>query len=569
MLEGRDQSCNMTEGARPWHGVYTDKEKAFRFGADGPAGFDEFLAALSAFGPRPCCSIALPNGSSATMTYAEVAARSDDFARFLIDRRDLRPGEVVAIQAPNCLAYVVALFGTLKAGGIVSNVNPLYTPTETLHQLDDCGARILVGADVFADRIAEIAAARPRLEIVLASLFEFFPVPRRAIYTAVLRHVKKALPKALFAHTPFRSALKAGARSRAAIEGRIRPGSEVSFYQYSGGTTGRSKGVELTAAGLLGNIEQCALFSDPVTPGDHHSCLLALPMYHMFGLFMCAALMRRGGHVTLIPSPRPIANLRKPLAKFPPTIFPGVNTLFAHLLNEQWFRLSPPNTIQVTYTGATALEPKVAAHWAALTGSRIAEAYGMTEATCVLTMTPLDERHRPGTVGLPLPGVDLRIVDADGCDCGPGEAGEILARGPQIMQRYHGRDAGEGFLEGWLRTGDIGSLDKDGFLTIHDRVKDMLLVSGFNVFPTEVEEAIASCEGVMEAGVVGVPSDDTGERVVAFVVRCDPAVTEEAIVAHCRQRLAAYKCPRTIHFIDEMPKSPVGKVLRRELRNMA
>ncbi|MEO0462937.1 MAG: AMP-binding protein [Pseudomonadota bacterium] len=569
MLESREDQMIETAHAEPWRSMYTRAERAFQFDSAGAPDITEFLDDLTSFSERDSCSIVLPNGASATLSYNEVDAYSDAFARFLIDRYDIQTGDVVAMQAPNCLAYVIALFATLKAGGIVSNVNPLYTASETLHQIDDCQAKILIGADLFADRIGEISDARPDLEIVLVSLFEFFPAPRRAVYSALLRYIKRALPKADFKHATFRDALRHGHLSDTPLAGRARAGDEVSFYQYSGGTTGRSKGVELTASGLLGNIEQCALLSDPATPGDNHCCLLALPMYHMFGLFMCASVMRRGGHVVLIPSPRPISNMRKAFEKFSPTIFPGVNTLFARLLNENWFQASPPQSIQVTYTGATALDPDVAARWKKLTGSKIGEAYGMTEATCVLTMTPLDDRHRAGTVGLPLPGVDIRIVDAIGNDCPTGAPGEILARGPQVMLRYHGHSDTEGFVDGWLKTGDVGSLDEQGFLTIHDRVKDMLLVSGFNVFPAEVEEVITSCDGVLEAGVVGTACAETGEQVVAFVVRSNPAQTEDQIMAHCREHLAAYKCPKIIRFIDELPKSPVGKVLRRELRDMA
>ncbi|MEM9011367.1 MAG: AMP-binding protein [Pseudomonadota bacterium] len=557
------------DAARPWLRWYRDAERAFSPETCSPyASIPELVAAAAEHGAAPCFSIVLPNGAAATLSYRALDEAADAFARTLIDRYGIETGDVVAIQAPNCLGYPVALIGALRAGAIVSNVNPLYTAFETKRQIADCGAKLLVGFDLFAPVLEEVVEAHPDLPLILLSVTDLFPPARRTLLRLAMRYVRRMVPPLHVPALGLHAVLAEGRRSRTPLAGRAITGDAPCFYQYSGGTTGVSKGVELTARGLLVNMEQATAMSPDHLKRPGRTALLALPLYHMFGLFISAGSMQLGGHVVLIPNPRPLANLKPAFERFQPDIFPGVNALFAGLLEEPWFKADPPRSIEITFSGATSLNEAVAKRWTAATGSLIAESYGMTETTTVLTTNPLDERNRFGTVGLPLPGVDLRIVDRDGQDLPPGEAGEVLARGPQIMRGYRGRAEAteEAFLDGWLRTGDIGVLEPDGYLRIVDRMKDMLIVSGFNVYPNEVEEVIAAVPGVAEVGVVGRPAADKGEEVVAFVVSADANLSADRIAAACRDRLTAYKRPHEVRFVETLPKSPVGKVLRRDLR---
>lgn len=298
--------------------------------------------------------------------------------------------------------------------------------------------------------------------------------------------------------------------------------------------------------------------------------LLALPVYHVFGLFASVVALRHGVHVVLVPSPRPLSNLKKSFEKFKPTIFPGVNTLFSRLMEEPWFKANPPS-LSLTISGAAALDPVIGKNWRAMTRSQIIEGYGMTEATTLLAINPPDSRERPGTAGLPLPGTEIAILLENGAFGLPGETGEIVARGPQLMKGYLHRpdETAASYVGGWMRTGDIGVIDQDGYLTIVDRAKDMVLVGGFNVFPNEVDEVLNACPGVLEAASAGIKVVHSEEELHAFVVRRDASLTAQDVLAHCAQHLTGYKRPRTVHFVSELPKSPIGKILRRELRVLA
>ncbi|MEL6978319.1 MAG: AMP-binding protein [Pseudomonadota bacterium] len=561
----------MTSAApRPWDKWRRGEE--LRFDPNHAARFSSIpqLAAISAerFGDRPCFSLVLPNGATATLSYAALDAKATAFAKFLSGALGLRRGDVVAIQAPNCLAYPVALIGALRAGAVVSNVNPLYTAFETKRQLADCGAKVLVGFDMFGAMIDEVAAETPGLRCVVASVADFFPQPRRALLKFALRHIRRNVPPLRTAATPLAQAIAFGETNDVDVTSLALEGAATCFYQYSGGTTGEPKGVELSSRGLLTNIEQVVCMSPDTLRKPGLTVMLVLPLYHMFGLYVAATAMQGGGHVALTPSPRPLSNLKPAFDTFAPQVFPGVNSLFAALLEEPWFQRDPPTSIEVTLSGATALSPSVADRWRRATGSVIAESYGMTEATTVLTTNPLDDRNRAGTAGLPPPGVDLRIIDTKGEPLPLGEVGEIVARGPQLMSGYLGRPeaTSAAFIDGWLRTGDVGRLDEDGYLHVVDRLKDMLIVSGFNVYPQEIEAVIAAVPGVAEVGVVGRAVPDKGDEIAAFIVRSDPNLDQATIHAACADRLTGYKMPKDIRFVSELPKSPIGKVLRRKLR---
>ncbi len=562
----------MSNRARPWEKWYSEEAKQFdpRRALKHQSIPATVRDAATRFGDMSAFTLMLPQGQSATISYKALNEHSDAFARYCVDVLKIEKSDVVAIQAPNCLGYLVALVGALKAGAIISNVNPLYTAEETERQLRDSDAKALVGFDLFGEQLDKVVASGVQLPIVTMSAFDFFSPVQRAILSFVAKHFKGMKSSMKTPSTTLMEALKVGAASSTDVSAREITADNPCFYQYSGGTTGKSKGVMLTANGVLINIAQFEAMSPEATDARGKVGLLVLPLYHMFGLYMATITIQYGGQMVLIPNPRPLSNLKKALEKYPPDIFPGVNTLFAGLLAQPWFRENPP-TIERTFSGATALKESVRKEWEEVTGAEVVESYGMTETTTVLTTNPTGEMNRPNTVGLPMPGVDIRLVNESGQEVPTGERGEIQAKGPQIMMGYLNADDlnQQAFDDGWLRTGDIGVFDDDGFLRIVDRVKDMVLISGFNVFPNEIEGVITKMPGVSEVGVVGRADGDSGEALVAFVVRSDETLTEEAVIAYCREHLTGYKCPKDVRFVDELPKTPVGKVLRRELREMA
>ncbi|MEM8985204.1 MAG: AMP-binding protein [Pseudomonadota bacterium] len=524
------------------------------------------------YGDAPFATTALPTGASVTLSYDEIERQSAAFAKYLRTGIGLAKGDVVGVQAPNCVSYVVGMLGVLRAGLVLSNINPLYTPHETQRQLKDCGAKALIVIDLFGDKVADSIKDTKVSTVISVSLLDFFPPARAMILGFVMKRVKRMVPPMTAPHVRLADALSAGAGLSADVAQYTSGASpdDTIFYQYSGGTTGVSKGVELTTRNLLVNIEQAAAIAPDTLGKTGRRALMVMPLYHMFGLFITLSGMMRGGQAILTPSARPLSNLRKPFEKFKPDVFPGVNTLFAHLMREPWFKNAPPQ-IDLTLTGATALHADVGAAWTKMTGGPIAVSYGMTETTTVLTTNPPDDRNRPGSVGLPLPGAEVRIIDGDDNPSPPGEAGEILARGPQVTKGYLNKpeENEKAFLDGWIRTGDMGYLDKDGYLYLVDRKKDMIIVSGFNVFPNEIEETLTACKGVTEAGVVGVKDKDDDEIVAAYIVKSSDSLTEDDIKEFCTDRLTNYKRPKIIAFVDELPKTPIGKVLRKDLRDRA
>ena len=518
---------------------------------------------------KPAFTTCLPTGTAGTLTFAQVDRMSDQFAAYLRYELGLNEGDRVAIQSPNCLPYPIFMFGAAKAGCVIVNINPLYTVPEIDHALNDSGARMLMMIDMFADKLPEVVPKSSVEHVVIHSVADFFPPLRRTLVRTVQK-LKKMIPKVDMPVTPLPDALQAGARHIA--EGKnvqeLDPGlDDLLALQYTGGTTGRSKGAMLTHRNLISNIQQSYNNLQQNLP-DERVAMTALPMYHIFALGVSGIFFSLGGHNVLIPSPRPVENLKQAFMKYEIRFFSGVNTLFNGLLAEDWFQEAPPKNLTITIGGGTAVQEGTARRWREVVGHPIYQAYGLTETSPGVTTNPLNGPEKPGSIGIPYADTYCRIVDEEGNPMPVGEPGELVVKGPQVMKGYWQRpDATEESMQdGWFHTGDIARMDEDGFFYIVDRKKDMVLVSGFNVYPNEVEEVINQHPGVRECGVVGVPDDETGEAVRAYVVKADDAVTEDDIRAHCKQSLTSYKIPKQIVFREEIPLTPVGKVLRKDLR---
>ena len=532
---------------------------------------DLLSKATTDYGDQIAFTQCMPNGMNGSLTYNQVDELSDAFAAYLREELTLEAGDRVAVQMPNCLAFPIVAFGIFKAGLVLVNTNPLYTASEMTHQFSDSGAKALVIIDMFADRLPEVVSATGIQTVVTVRIAEFFPPVVAGVIRLVQKYWNRSLPKIEVEHTSFQTALSRGrelmGRSSSYLDGVDLD--TIAALQYTGGTTGVSKGAMLTHGNLVSNTMQVLqMLGESIRPGKE-IVLTALPLYHIFAFTVnLIGFYHMGARNILVPSPRPPSNLKRAFENYKITWTTGVNTLFNALLNERWFVEHPPKHLIGSAAGGMALHESVAERWREVTGTPIVEGYGLTETSPVLTFNPFGGEVKDGTIGIPVPSTDVRCVKDDGTDAGVGEPGEIVARGPQIMKGYWQRDdeTANAMLDGWFRTGDIAEMDADGYFTIVDRKKDMVLVSGFNVFPNEVEERIASMPGVNEVGVVGIPDDKTGEAVRAYVVANDPRPTEAEIIAHCRESLAAYKVPKSVRFVDELPKSPIGKILRRELR---
>jgi len=518
----------------------------------------------------------MANGMNGSLTYGQIDALSDDFAAYLREVVGLAEGDRVAVQMPNCLAYPIVAFGVFKAGLVLVNTNPLYTPSEMVHQFADSGAKALVVIDMFADRLPEVLDKTQIKTVVAVKISEFFPPAVGGVIRLVQKVWSRTLPKITVEHTHFRHALKAGraAVTTEALAGYVKGmGPEsLAALQYTGGTTGVSKGAMLTHSNLVSNTMQMIQMNGSYIRPGKEIVVTALPLYHIFAFTVnLLGFFHMGAKNLLVPTPRPPSNLKRVFENYKVTWLSGVNTLFNALMNERWFSDSPPRHLVASAAGGMALHESVSERWRQMTGTPIVEGYGLTESSPVLTFNPLGGLVNDGTIGIPVPSTDIRCVDEDGKDVAVGEAGELLAKGPQIMAGYwqKAEETKKAIQDGWLATGDIAEMDADGYFTIVDRKKDMILVSGFNVYPNEVEEQIAAVPGVIEVGVVGVPDEKSGEAVRAYVVTSQPPVTTEAIIAHCKEHMAAYKAPHSIVFVDELPKSPIGKILRRELRDQA
>ena len=560
-----------------WHAHYGPGTPA-----QAPVPAHASLAALVAaaserYATQTAFTTVVPNGMNGSLSFAEVDSLSDAFAAYLREELALAPGARVAVQLPNGLAYPVAAFGVIKAGCVLVNTNPLYTPSEMRHQFCDSGAEALVITELFADKLDALVGQTPVRHVVVASVPELFPAVPRGIVRAVQRWWSRALPPVRVPHARFMAAVAKGREHLARLDGAaavrgwwqaVAPDA-TAVLQYTGGTTGVAKGAQLSHRNLLSNIAQIrAMGASHIEPG--RECVLtALPLYHVFAFTAnLLSFYDAGARNVLIPSPRPVQNLQRAIENTPVTWITGVNTLFNALLNEEWFVAFPPRRLKAAIAGGAALHHAVAERWEQVTGTRIAEGYGLTETSPVVTFNPLSGPRRPGSIGIPVPGTDVRLVDDAGRPVPAGEPGELVVRGPQVMQGYWNQPAETALVleDGWLRTGDVAVMDPDGFFTIVDRKKDLILVSGFNVYPNEVEDAVSRLDAVMEAAVVGIPDARSGEAVRVYVVRRDPGLTTEQVIAHCRTVLTDYKVPRSVVFRDELPKTPIGKILRKTLK---
>ncbi|RFA25363.1 long-chain-fatty-acid--CoA ligase [Alkalilimnicola ehrlichii] len=526
------------------------------------------------FAARKAFTAVTANGMNGTLSYAKADEHSDAFAVYLREHLGLKEGARVAIQMPNCLTFPVAAFGILKAGCVLVNVNPLYTAVEMEKQFIDSGVEALVIVDMFADKLTDILPRTQVKHVILTSVSEMFPPVVKQVIKLVQRYWNRMIPKCEVQTTPFRETLHKGYELKQNRQIAVKTYWEhltrdsVAVLQYTGGTTGIAKGAMLTHGNLLTNVDQ--IHATGVAHNDERQevMLTALPLYHIFAFSVnLLAFHHMGGNNILIPSPRPISNLRRAIENYPVTWMTGVNTLFNALLNEDWFKVYPPKHLHAAIAGGAALHQAVAKRWAEVTGTRLVEGYGLTETSPVITFNPLEGKVRPGSIGVPVPGTDVRIVDDQGRPVPVGESGELIVQGPQVMLGYWNRDeeTAKAVKDGWFYTGDMARMDEDGFFYIVDRKKDMILVSGFNVYPNEVEDCIAKIDAVQEVAVIGVPDQGTGEAVRAYVVKRDE-VTAEEVRQHCLKALARYKVPKQVEFRDELPKTPIGKVLRKDLR---
>ena len=504
-----------------------------------------------------------------SMTYAELDASSARFGAFLQSELGLPRGTRVALMMPNVLQYPIAMFGALRAGYTVVNVNPLYTARELEHQLKDSGAEAIVILENFAHTLEQVRAQVPIRHVIVTSLGELLGFPKGAIVNFVVRRVRKLVPPwTLDGHLSFGDALARGAAH--ALQPVEVGHEDAAFLQYTGGTTGVAKGAVLTHRNIVANLQQAHAWISPVVTEGREIIITALPLYHIFSLTAnCLTFIKIGATNVLIPNPRDIPGFIKELAKHRFTVITGVNTLFNALLNNPEFAKLDFSSLRVALGGGMAVQRAVAEKWKKITGVALVEAYGLTETSPAVTINPLDLKAFNHSIGLPISSTEVSIRDDDGIEQAIGQRGELCVRGPQVTPGYWNRpeETRRVFTaDGFLRTGDIAVMDDKGFVTLVDRKKDMILVSGFNVYPNEVEDIVANHPGVLEVAAIGVPDERSGEAVKVFVVRKDPALTAEALIAHCRENLTGYKVPHHVEFRDELPKSNVGKILRRELR---
>ncbi len=506
----------------------------------------------------------------ASITYSDLDAMTRQFAAYLQNHTSLQPGDRVAIQMPNVLQYPVAMFGVIRAGMIVVNTNPLYTEREMEHQFNDSGAKALVIMANFADKLEKILPKTKLEKVFITEIGDLLPFPKNLLVNAVVKHVKKMVPHYKLSDSiPFKRALRIGANERfSRVSRKIE---DIAFLQYTGGTTGVSKGAMLSHRNIMGNLQQMYAWLGPyLESATQEIVITALPLYHIFSLTVnCMLFTKLGGKNVLITNPRDMDGFLKELQKYKFTVFTGVNTLFNGLLSQAKFNEVNWKTLKVCVAGGMALQRAVAEKWKAKTGTTVIEGYGLTEASPVLSCNPLDGNDRVGSIGMPMPSTVIRIINEDGKDVAQGERGELCAKGPQVMEGYWQRpeESEKTMYPGnWLRTGDIAIMESDGYFKIVDRLKDMILVSGFNVFPNEVEDVIAQHPKVLEVAAIGVPDSKSSEAVKVFIVKSDDSLTVDEIKNFCKQEMTGYKVPKHYEFRTELPKTNVGKILRRALK---
>lgn len=502
------------------------------------------------------------------MTFRKLEERSRAFAAYLQNELGLKKGDRVALMMPNLLQYPIALFGVLRAGMVVVNVNPLYTPRELEHQLNDSGASAIVIVSNFAHTLEKVVFNTQVKHVILTRMGDQLSAAKGTLVNFVVKYIKRLVPKYNLPDAiSFRSALQRGRRLQ-----YIKPditNNDLAFLQYTGGTTGVAKGAMLTHRNMQANLVQSRAAYGPLLHEGHELVVTALPLYHIFALTVnCLLFIEMGGCNLMITNPRDIPGMVKELSRYPFTALTGVNTLFNALLNNEDFRELDFSTLRLSVGGGMSVQRSVAEKWEKLTGRHLLEGYGLTECAPLVSGNPYDLQHYSGSIGLPVPSTDVRLVDDEGNEVAHGEAGELQVKGPQVMLGYWQRSEAtdEILKDGWLSTGDVVTVDDEGFLRIVDRKKDMILVSGFNVYPNEIEEVVSMHDKVLECAAIGVPSEASGEMVKICVVKKDPSLTRDELIAHCRKHLTGYKVPKSVEFYDELPKSNVGKILRRKLR---
>ncbi|MFB2653957.1 long-chain-fatty-acid--CoA ligase FadD [Shewanella seohaensis] len=526
---------------------------------------DMFETAVAKYADQPAFI-----NMGATLTYRKLEERSRAFAAYLQNELKLQKGDRVALMMPNLLQYPIALFGILRAGMVVVNVNPLYTPRELKHQLVDSGAKAIVVVSNFARTLEEVVDQTPVKSVIITGLGDLLSAPKRTLVNFVVKYIKKLVPKYDLPHAlSMRETLSRGRRMQ-----YVKPvitGDDLAFLQYTGGTTGVSKGAMLTHRNVVANVLQANGAYSPALRDGNEFVVTALPLYHIFALTVnCLLFLHKGSQNLLITNPRDIPGFVAELKKYPFTALTGVNTLFNALVNSSDFAELDFSRLKLSIGGGMAVQKAVADKWQNITKTRLLEGYGLTEASPLLTCCPYNLDGYNGSIGFPAPSTLIQVRDDSGNVLPQGETGELFGKGPQIMKGYWQRPEETAKVidkDGWLATGDIGNMDEQGFFYIVDRKKDMILVSGFNVFPNEVEEVVALHPKVIEVAAVGVPNDASGELVKVFVVAKDKSLTADDIIKHCRAHLTGYKVPKLVEFRDELPKTNVGKILRRELRD--
>jgi long-chain acyl-CoA synthetase len=509
---------------------------------------------------------------SVSMSYRELDELSRDFAAYLQHELGLVKGDRVAIMLPNLLQYPVALFGTLRAGLTVVNVNPLYTPRELEHQLRDSGASAILVLENFARNLQDALAKTPLKTVITTQLGDMFPAVKSALTNFVVKHVKKMVPAwDIAGSVEFRQALRAGRQHQ--LKDVPLTHDDIAFLQYTGGTTGVAKGAILTHGNMVANLQQVSAWIARDLEDGVEIMVLPLPLYHVYALTSNLVFFKIGAHNVLITNPRDLPGFVKELKKIRFTGIIGVNTLYYALLNTPGFSEVAAHTLKLTSAGGMAVHRAVAEKWKQVTGVAIIEGYGLTETAPVAISNALNIKDWTGTIGLPIPSTEAVLLDEQGREVPRGEVGEISIRGPPVTRGYWNRDDETALAftaDGWFRTGDMGFMNEKGYFKITDRKKDMILVSGFNVYPNEVEDVIMTHPGVLEVAVVGTPDERAGEVVKAVVVKKDPALTAEALIAHCHKELAGYKVPKIVEFrTAPLPKTNIGKILRRVLRDNA
>jgi long-chain acyl-CoA synthetase len=549
---------------KPWLAHYPDNVPATIEPNQYPSLLEMFETAVAKYSDQP----AFVNMGS-VMTFRKLEERSRAFAAYLQNDLALKQGDRVALMMPNLLQYPVALFGVLRAGMVAVNVNPLYTPRELESQLNDCGATTIVIVSNFAHTLEKVVKNTTVKNVVLTSIGQMLPRHKGTLVDFVIKYVRKMVPKY---HLPgaisLRKALRMG-RNQQYVKPSMTT-DDIAFLQYTGGTTGVAKGAVLTHGNMLANLLQTkAAYGSILTPG-RELVVTALPLYHVFALTVnCLLFLELGGQNLLITNPRDIPGFVKELQHYPVTAITGVNTLFNALINNQDFCRLDFSHLRLSVGGGMAVQRSVADRWKAITGKHLLEGYGLTECSPLVTGNPHNTTEYTGAIGLPIPSTDVRIIDEFGTVLAFDQVGELQVKGPQVMQGYWQRPEETREVldsDGWLSTGDIVRFDEQGFIHLVDRKKDMILVSGFNVYPNEIEGVAALHDKVHEVVAIGQPNEVSGEVVKLFVVKQDPSLTAEELIAHCRQYLTGYKVPKLIEFRDELPKTNVGKILRRLLR---